>query len=37
MARKRDVGFIYHNNKMAELQKEAAELEVPFPFPAPRK
>eukprot|EP00798_Chlamydomonas_sp_ICE-L_P028098 gene28098-31206_t len=27
LARKRDVGFIYHNNRMKELQKEAAELE----------
>ncbi len=33
LARKRDVGFIYHNNKMKELQKQAAELEIPFPFP----
>ena len=33
LARKRDVGFIYHNNKMRELQKQAAELEVPFPYP----
>lgn len=33
LARKRDVGFIYHNHKMRELQREAAELEVPFPFP----
>mmetsp|Transcript_14059 Transcript_14059/g.30448 ORF Transcript_14059/g.30448 Transcript_14059/m.30448 type:complete len:144 (-) Transcript_14059:538-969(-) len=36
MARKRDVGFIYHNHRMRELQKQAAELEVPFPFPPPR-
>ena len=33
LARKRDVGFIYHTNKMRELQKQAAELEVEFPFP----
>ncbi len=33
LARKRDVGFIYHGEKMRELQKQAAELEVPFPFP----
>jgi len=32
LARKRDVGFIYHTNKMKELQKQAAELEVEFPF-----
>lgn len=37
LARKRDVGMIYHNNKLRELQKEAAELEVPFPFPEPAK
>ena len=33
LARKRDVGFIYHTNKMRDLQRQAAELEVPFPFP----
>eukprot|EP00199_Chlamydomonas_sp_CCMP681_P004821 CAMPEP_0119109470 /NCGR_PEP_ID=MMETSP1180-20130426/17924_1 /TAXON_ID=3052 ORGANISM="Chlamydomonas cf sp, Strain CCMP681" /NCGR_SAMPLE_ID=MMETSP1180 /ASSEMBLY_ACC=CAM_ASM_000741 /LENGTH=144 /DNA_ID=CAMNT_0007095227 /DNA_START=59 /DNA_END=493 /DNA_ORIENTATION=+ len=32
LARKRDVGFIYHTAKMQELHKQAAELEVPFPF-----
>ncbi|KAF5836987.1 putative NADH:ubiquinone oxidoreductase 17.8 kDa subunit precursor [Dunaliella salina] len=37
LARKRDVAFIYHTNKMNELQKQAAELEVPFPFYAPPK
>ncbi len=36
LARKRDVGFIYHHSKMRELQKEAAELEVPFPFVVPK-
>ncbi len=33
LARKRDVGFIYHTNKMRELQRQAAELEVEFPYP----
>lgn len=37
LARKRDVGMIYHNNRLRELQKEAAELEVEFPYPAPAK
>lgn len=32
LARKRDVGFIYHHNRMRELQAQAAELEVEFPF-----
>jgi hypothetical protein len=32
LARKRDVGFVYHTAKMAELQKQAAELEVPYPY-----
>lgn len=32
LARKRDVGFIYHNARMRELQQQAAELEVEFPF-----
>ncbi len=32
LARKRDVGFIYHHSRMQELQKQAAELEVEFPF-----
>jgi hypothetical protein len=31
LARKRDVGFIYHQANMRELQKQAAELEVPLP------
>ncbi|KAG2487597.1 hypothetical protein HYH03_013875 [Edaphochlamys debaryana] len=37
LARKRDVGFIYHNNKLRELQAAAAELEIENPFPAPAK
>ncbi|KAG2427019.1 hypothetical protein HYH02_014665 [Chlamydomonas schloesseri] len=37
LARKRDVGFIYHNNKLRELQQQAAELEIENPFPAPAK
>ena len=36
LARKRDVGYIYQSDKMKALQKEAAELEVPFPFPPAR-
>lgn len=35
LARKRDVGMVIHNQRLRDLQKEAAELEVPFPFPAP--
>lgn len=31
LARKRDVAFIYHTNKMNELQQQAAELEVGAP------
>lgn len=37
LARKRDVGFIYHNNRLREMQKDAAELELEFPYPAPAK
>ncbi len=37
LARKRDVGFIYHNNRLRELQQQAAELEIENPFPAPAK
>ncbi|GAX82302.1 hypothetical protein CEUSTIGMA_g9731.t1 [Chlamydomonas eustigma] len=33
LAKKRDVGFIYHTNKMKDLQRQAEELEVPFPYP----
>lgn len=32
LARKRDVGFVYHHTRLQELQKQAAELEVEFPF-----
>lgn len=32
LARKRDVGFIYHQAKLRDLQQQAAELEVQFPF-----
>lgn len=35
IARKRDVGFIYHTAKLRDLQKQAAELEVEFPFTIP--
>jgi hypothetical protein len=31
------VGFIYHNNRLKELQAAAAELELENPFPAPAK
>lgn len=37
VARKRDVGFIYHTAKLRDLQKQAAELEVEFPFTIPEK
>ncbi len=37
LARKRDVGFIYHNNRLREMQKDATELELEFPYPAPAK
>nr|7AR9_p Chain p, PDSW [Polytomella sp. Pringsheim 198.80]7ARD_p Chain p, PDSW [Polytomella sp. Pringsheim 198.80] len=32
-ARKRDVGFIYQNNKLRELEKDAKELGLNNPFP----
>lgn len=32
LARKRDVGFIYHTNKMRELQEEADKHNVEWPF-----
>lgn len=33
LARKRDVGFIYQSQKLRELQKAAADLEIENPFP----
>lgn len=35
LARKRDVGMVLHNQRLRDLHREAAELEVPFPFPDP--
>jgi hypothetical protein len=32
LARKRDVGFVYHHAHNRELQKQAEELGVEFPF-----
>ncbi|GLI59928.1 hypothetical protein VaNZ11_001975 [Volvox africanus] len=37
LARKRDVGFVYHNNRLRELQQQAAELEIENPYPPPAK
>lgn len=37
LARKRDVGFIYHTARLRDLQEQATALEVEFPFNVPQK